>query len=76
VAEGDDVSIGLRDDAGGRARRAYWRVLLGPLDGIKLTSAEQLVDWLALRDEWTVTVTAALIGAARAAGPAEVRRGR
>jgi hypothetical protein len=75
VAEGDVVSIGLRDDAGGRARRAYWRVL-GPLDGIKLTSAEQLVDWLALRDEWTVTVTAALIGTARAAGPAEVRRGR
>jgi len=52
-------------------------VLLGALDGIELTSAErQLVDWLALWDEWTVTATASLIGTARAADPAEVRRGR
>ncbi len=70
------MSIGSGEDPGGRALRAYWRVLPGPLDGIKLASAEQLVDGLALRDEWTVTVTASLIGTARAAGPAEVRRGR
>ncbi len=71
------MSIGSGDDPGGRARRAYRQVLLGALDGIELTSAErQLVDWLALWDEWTVTATASLIGTARAADPAEVRRGR
>jgi hypothetical protein len=47
-------------------------VLLGALTGVELAPAEvQLVDWLAIWDDWTVTTTAMLIGAARAAGPLE-----
>ena len=47
-------------------------MLLGALAGIELQSAEErLVDWLATWDDWTVTTTAMLIGAARAAGRLE-----
>lgn len=56
------------DGPGARAVRAHREVLLGALDGIELTDAEE---WLAIWDDWTVTTTAMLIGAARAAGPAE-----
>jgi hypothetical protein len=42
------------------------------LDGIELQpSEEQLVEWLAGWDDWTVTTRAMLVGAARAAGPDE-----
>jgi hypothetical protein len=63
---------GKREDPGRRMRRAHREVLLGALDGIDLSEAElQLVGWLAFWDDWTVTTTAMLIGAARAAGPLE-----
>jgi hypothetical protein len=56
----------------GRVYRAWHvrrDVLQGALDGIELQPAEeQLVEWLAGWDDWTVMTTAMLIGAARAAG--------
>jgi hypothetical protein len=59
-----------RDDPGFRMWRSHRELLLGVLDGIELSPAEdRLVEWLAGWDDWTVTTTAMLIGAARAVGP-------
>jgi hypothetical protein len=61
-----------RDERVFRTWRARGEVLLGVLDGIELhPDEEQLVEWLAGWDDWTVTTTAMLVGAARAAGPLE-----
>jgi hypothetical protein len=58
-----------REDRVYRAWHSRRDVLLGALDGVELQPAEeQLVEWLAGWDDWTVTTTAMLIGAARAAG--------
>ena len=62
-----------REERVRRAWHARREVLLGALDGVELQPAgEQLVEWLAGWDDWTVTTTATLIGAARAAAVAEV----
>jgi hypothetical protein len=68
--EGEAMGAESRDDRGSWMWRSHRELLLGALDGIELQSAEeQLVEWLAGWDDWTVTTTAMLIGAARAAGP-------
>lgn len=61
-----------RDDRVFRRWRGRRDVLLGALDGVALSPDEdRLVEWLAGWDDWTVTMTAMLIGAARAAAVAE-----
>jgi hypothetical protein len=63
------MSTRTRDDPIGQARRAHREVLLGALDGVEMNLDEQrLVEWPATWDDWTVPVTAMLIGAARGAG--------